>query len=124
MISRAQIEASYHIDPETSVICSPGKFEAEASYTPYFWETVLDGGAEHTIQAIGDDYPTDLVRIDARDRSEYPELIGFYGIAIWSDEFGFVYSEPLDQAEFEQLAELGELGVLCWQCARETEVVR
>lgn len=44
-MTRGDIIATYNVD-ERGIIRSPGKFEGEQVFAPYFWEAYLDGGAD------------------------------------------------------------------------------
>ena len=43
-MTRQDIENAYEV--RDGIICSPGKFEGEAVYAPYFWEAYLNGGED------------------------------------------------------------------------------
>jgi hypothetical protein len=64
---RQEIEQNYRISA-TGHIQSPGKFEGQMIYVPYFWEASLDGGP--------DDYDDDALLFDvtAEDRALFPEI--------------------------------------------------
>jgi hypothetical protein len=69
-------------------IVSPGKFECEPVYVPYFWSFYLDGGDEpHTIDG------TFVSRFEVTDaeRIEFPELVGVVALDLWESDQGFVY---------------------------------
>lgn len=85
-MTRTEIEATYKI--QNGIIMSPGKFEGEPIYAPYFWDLVMDGGADET----EDD--GDIFRISAEDRREFPEIDrDTTTIRIWEDGNGFVYTQ-------------------------------
>lgn len=64
--ARQRIERDYQI--VNGVIRSPGRFEGEAIYVPYFWESYLDGMADY------DDGRTLGFKIEAIDRQLFPEI--------------------------------------------------
>jgi hypothetical protein len=80
---RATIEQDY--DVENGRIVSPGKFESEAVYAPYFYEAMLSGDGEE----LGDGE----LRFDVtdEDRREFPELKGVEFVLLSEDSNGFVY---------------------------------
>lgn len=63
---RKDIERDYAV--QNGVIRSPGKFEGEAVYVPYFWDAYLNGFAD------GDDGRVLWFRITPEDRAEFPEI--------------------------------------------------
>lgn len=67
-MTRAEIEQAYKV--ENGVIRSPGKFEGEAVYVPYFWDVYLDGGADE------DDGEVLVFYVSDEDRATFPELQG------------------------------------------------
>lgn len=83
-MTRAEILATWDVDPDMGVIRSPGKFEGEMLYVPYFWNALLDGGA--------DDDDGEIAHFDVSevDRKEFPELIGIRSVELCESEQGFV----------------------------------
>lgn len=69
---------------EDGRIRSPGKFEGEALYVPYFWDMYMDGFA----QSVDDGVIKMAVELD--DRIEFPELEGIEEVWLWVTEQGFV----------------------------------
>jgi hypothetical protein len=79
--SRKDIEDSYTV--EDGVIRSPGKFEGEPIYVPYFWEVYLEGfGEEMGDYVLFDVEPSDIV--------EFPELKGKTMVKLTENDQGFV----------------------------------
>jgi len=60
-MTRAEILAQYEI--KDGIIVSPGKFEGEPLYAPYFYSIWLDGGADSASLAILPE-----------DRKAFPEI--------------------------------------------------
>ena len=59
-------------DVKNGVIMSPGKFEGESAYVPYFWDVALDGFAdEDYTDSTGAVYAFD---ISDEDKKFFPEL--------------------------------------------------
>lgn len=85
-MTTAQILESY--DVENGIIVSPGKFEGEPAYVPYFWELGLDGMADedHTDEG-GTVY---RFNIETDDRIFFPELVKYQRIELRESEQGFV----------------------------------
>lgn len=83
-MTRKDIEQAYDID-ENGIITSPGKFEAEPVYVPYFWEFIKEG------EELGDDGLQ--LEISNEDIAEFPELTGYKYIILWESDAGFVFSD-------------------------------
>jgi hypothetical protein len=67
MDARAGILANYRVNAQGRIV-SPGKFEGEMLYVPYFWGAFLDGGADY------DDGRVLGFRITFEDRKFFPEI--------------------------------------------------
>lgn len=66
-MNRQEILANYTVD-KRGIILSPGKFEGEMLYVPFFWNAFLEGFADRDNgKVIGFD-------ITADDRAMFPEL--------------------------------------------------
>jgi len=81
-MTRQEIETSYRV--ENGVIRSPGKFEGEPVYVPYFWQFYLEGGAED------DDGETLTFHVTDEDRAMFPELANVRHVFLWESDDGFV----------------------------------
>lgn len=81
-MTREDILADY--DVVNGVIQSPGKFELEMLYTPYFWDMFLDG--------MADDDDGKVMRFDVtdQDREQFPELANVRSVFLWENDQGFV----------------------------------
>lgn len=82
-MTRDQIEAAYNV--VDGIIRSPGKFEGEPVYVPYFWNAALEGGG-------GDEDDGELIifNVTADDRETWPELAGVERIKLLETDVGFV----------------------------------
>jgi hypothetical protein len=81
-MTRQEIEREYQV--ENGVIRSPGKFEGESVYVPYFWEAFLNGMADRDDgRVIGFDLTAD-------DKAMFPELKGKRTVRIYQRDDGFV----------------------------------
>lgn len=87
MTPRQEIERDYEI--EDGRIKSPGKFENEMIYAPYFWESSLNG-IQDNIRFDGD-VPVDIFYPDKQDLKQFPELQGVKSVEVWEDDQGFVH---------------------------------
>lgn len=88
--AREEVLSHYTVD-ERGIIRSPGKFEAEPIYTPYFWESVLNGDAEDHEEPDGTLWA--ILDVTKEDRKAFPELeaSGIISVALMELEVGFVY---------------------------------
>jgi hypothetical protein len=82
-MTRAQIELDYTVD-DHGRINSPGKFEGEMVYMPYFWDAYLDGFADD------DDGETLSFNITPEDREQFPELGCRRTLQLYVRDDGFV----------------------------------
>jgi len=86
-MTREEIEKNFTI--KEGIIHSPGKFEGEPLWAPYFWEIVLEEAGHEGNEAV-----TSVdVSIDDRDREIFPELCWAKEISLWCDDNGFVYTK-------------------------------
>ena len=65
-------------------IVSPGKFENEMVYVPYFWDFYLNGFADD------DDGKTLKFKVSKEDREQFPELKGKRTVRLQQTDTGFV----------------------------------
>lgn len=81
-MTRHEIETEYRT--AAGRITSPGKFEGEHIYVPYYWEAYLNGCADRDNGTIlGFD-------VTADDRREFPELKGKRTVRLYQHDDGFV----------------------------------
>jgi hypothetical protein len=77
----------YDVD-EYGTIESPGKFESEPIYAPYFWDE------DSTDTVYVDDHAIEFYIVDDDDRAKFPGLLDdVYGIALSESDQGFVNVE-------------------------------
>jgi len=89
-MTRAELEATYRV--QGNRIVSPGKFEAENIWAPYFWDAAMDGGAEE-ITTPHNPHPVSRMKVEPDDVRQFPELEGFGAVELFEDDNGFVYCE-------------------------------
>lgn len=65
-MTREEIEKSYNV--VNGRICSPGKFEGEMLYVPFFWDVFLNGFCNR------DDGEVVSFYLEPEDRVMFPEL--------------------------------------------------
>jgi len=82
-MNRAQILKDYEIDAN-GIIRSPGQFEGEMLYVPYFWEVYLNGCADR------DDGTILGFDLTEEDKKEFPELKGRRTVKLYQRDDGFV----------------------------------
>ena len=85
-MDRTSILDSYVLSEDTTppVITSPGKFEGEALYVPYFWDLFLNGDGDS-----GDEGEL-IFTITPEDREQFPELGRRTTVTLIEDDNGFV----------------------------------
>ena len=81
-MTRTQIEHDY--DTRDGRITTPGKFEGEMLYVPYFWEAFLNGLADR------DDGEIMGFDVMLEDRQQFPELKGRRTVRLYQRDDGFV----------------------------------
>jgi hypothetical protein len=100
MSTRSEIFAHYLICD--FVIQTPGKFEAEPAYAPYFYAQVRDGGCDGI--EFADGACVDIVMIDATDRAMWPELASdTVAVGVEETDQGFVSVSELTQIQLSEL---------------------
>lgn len=82
-MTRKDILETYKVN-EYNIIRSPGKFEGEMLYMPYFYDEYLNGMAD----VIEDDLITFYV--DDADLKEFPELENQNRVCFYVNDDGFV----------------------------------
>lgn len=87
-MTREELEQAFG-PTRAGVIVAPGKFEGEPIYVPYFWDLVLDGNSNDTIDDDGNLYSEIL--ISREDRERFPEIPEGSKIVLWEDSNGFVH---------------------------------
>lgn len=96
----ATFMAEYRIN-EHGTIQTPGKFEAEPAYAPYFYDFVMDGAQAETI--MDGETSVDVFIVDDEDRAVFPELLAdVYAVLLWQDSNGFVNTRKMDSAQLDR----------------------
>lgn len=100
-MTREEILSTYEID-EHLVIQSPGKFECEAAWTPYFWNCVLEGVSDALDYEDGE--KIDIIDVDDADRAIWPEIEpGIVAAALTVSDTGFVSCALLTASGLDQI---------------------
>ncbi len=73
-------------DTENGIIRSPGKFESEPVYAPYFYDSLLNGFADEDENGVATFIVTD------EDRKLFPMLAGTKSVRLWESDQGFVHT--------------------------------
>lgn len=76
---------------EWGTIVSPGKFEGEQYYAPYFYRLSLDGGYDDIVDDVY------IFNINEEDWIKYPELKDSKFIRLYEDSQGFIYVQRDDR---------------------------
>ena len=70
----------------------PGRFEGEPLYAPYFWDQVMNGGGDETIEGEDDETIIDVFIVTAEDRLLFPDLSEAKKVFIYCDNHGFIHA--------------------------------
>ena len=87
-MTRQDIERQYKVD-EFGIIRSPGKFEREGVYAPFFYDIILNGGGTEEWDENED--LTTYIDVTDQDRIMFPELKTVERVACSEDGSGFFY---------------------------------
>jgi hypothetical protein len=88
-MTRAELEREYRV--EGNRIISPGKFNHENIWAPYFWEFYLNGETDEEYDDDG--RLVTRCEIFPDDVREFPELEGFRIVEMYENDDGFVFCE-------------------------------
>lgn len=94
-MNRNFIMAHFTIDQD-GIIRTPGKYEGEPLYVPYFW--AQNDSADDQVQDEG--VPVDIFKVTADDRLSFPELADIAVVTLWEREDGFVCSRQFTAREW------------------------
>jgi hypothetical protein len=94
-MTRIQIEADYHV--VEGIIRSPGKFEGEPVYVPYFFDLMLNGMADESYEDDATGNTADYFNITPADRQEFPELEEVARVILYYRTDGFVVSDIVER---------------------------
>ena len=92
-MTREEILSAYKVN-EHGMITSPGKFEGEMIYAPYFYELWNEGDGEDIYMDNGEDGGEIIFtsfKVSDEDRATFPELEGVEEIRFHESDTGFVY---------------------------------
>jgi hypothetical protein len=84
-MNRADIARDYIV--RNGRISSPGKFEGEMVYVPYYWDIGMNGFADI------DDGRVCKFQVTTEDKKEFPELKRRRWVSLYEDDNGFVREE-------------------------------
>jgi len=112
-MTRQQILEQYTIDRH-GTIRSPGKFEGEMLYAPYFYDALMDGDGEEVYAPLPENCSEEeaelwesddsllytTFQVSEKDRLEFPELEPeTQYVAVYESESGFVYVKECNLIE-------------------------
>ena len=83
----------YSTDPDSDVINTPGKFEGECIYVPFYYDSWGNGCASEEFGNVA------FFAIMPDERKAFPELGSAYGLALEESEQGFVNCTVYDTPE-------------------------
>ncbi len=85
-MTREEIVKEYDVN-KYGIIQSPGKFEGEMLYVPYFWDMVMNGMHDHERED-----GTCVIDVEEDDRKMFPDLENIDYVTLYEDGNGFVYT--------------------------------
>lgn len=99
--TKAELER--HYQTRDGIIKSPGKFEGEPIWAPYFYDKGCEGLAD--IDDATDGGPVWGFIVRPEDRAEFLDVFepDTYAVSLWESDAGFVYSAQLTREEYERL---------------------
>ena len=77
-----------HFTIEDGRIVSPGRFEGQRIYVPYFWDAVQDGWQDD--EEYEGDIQTAVFFITPEDRQQFPELESKLEVRVRQIDDGFI----------------------------------
>lgn len=97
MLDKEDLNERYRT--ENGIIRSPGKYEGEPLYVPYFWEKyVLNGFSSETLHDGINTY--DVIEISNEDKEKFD--IEYNYIVLYESNHGFVYHELFTEDELQE----------------------
>lgn len=87
--AREQVLRDYSVD-QNGIIRSPGKFELEMIYTPYFYNLGLEGMADSDEDGVWG------FNVSDEDRKQFPELAKVEHVEIRVCDQGFAYAKSIE----------------------------
>ena len=97
-MTKQEILKMYEVDTLEEFITSPGKFEGEFIFAPYFYDKYLNGFSEEIWEddSGGSDTLVSIFDVDDEDRKEFPFLLDdTEQIRLWETGSGFVITERI-----------------------------
>lgn len=86
---REIIKSQYEVGID-GVIKSPGKFEGEMIYAPYFYD-LWNSGCYDDLEYGSESGESAIFRITRDDLKMFPEIGTAQELIVWEDSTGFVY---------------------------------
>ncbi len=83
---KAKHETLESYDVRDGIIRSPGKFEGEPMYAPYFYDALLNGFADEDEDGVATFIITD------EDRKLFPMLADTKSVRLWESDQGFIHT--------------------------------
>lgn len=80
---------------------TPGKFEGEMVYAPWFHQAILDGLQDETLIINGVAF--DIIEVTDDDKKEFIELVDVTYLKCHTNNEGFFYCTPIDKNRLEEL---------------------
>lgn len=98
--SLSWVLSHYLVDEDQKTIRSPGKFQGEPVYAPYFYNLILDGCQDDTLDE-DPRYPqsevVDVFDVTSLDTDLWPQLRGVDRLYCFTDDQGFFHTETVER---------------------------
>lgn len=102
-MTRQEIISEYEIDPRSLLIQSPGKFESEFIYAPYFYDAASEGEELSFFEDGCGEYVS-LIEVTDDDRAMFPEISADTRyMCVTESETGFVNVSEFTEIEADSL---------------------
>lgn len=99
-----RIRKDYRV--QADIIKSPGKFEGEQIATVYFWDQMMDGAQDDTMELDGDTY--DVFSVSEEEREGFHLFVDTEFYCLQHSVYGFVYGQELTAEELRSFVRQAE----------------
>jgi len=90
--------AAYDLEVIEGVIVTPGKFEGEPEYAPYYYDLAMENGEDELV-FDSDDTPVSIFYVSDEDREMFHIKPETHAILLWVSDDGFVNTQEMTETE-------------------------